>query len=95
MMMAADVYREVRHIFAILEQAPAVIRVFTNERELLVRQAARLVQHRGGHTHLANVVQQSGHAHILNGSGIQIELSRQIDHERAYGDGVKVGIFVL
>ena len=62
--------------------------------EFFVRQLARLVEHLSGHQGFAKVVQQARHPEFADQSLVQAQLPRQGHHQRAYGNGMHVGVVV-
>jgi hypothetical protein len=81
----ADVEHGFRSAAAFGQHVVAALRVRAHQRELVLGQAARLVQHIQRHQRLAHVVQQAGESGLAAGLVVHAELARQRHHQRAHG----------
>jgi len=69
--------------------------VAAHDRVLVIAELAGFVQHVQRHGHLADVMQQPGHAGLVHLVFRQPQLTCQCDHQRADRHRVHVGVFVL
>ncbi len=96
MVMQADVQHRVGYRGQRGEQhGVAALGVAAHDGVLVFAQLARLVEHIQRHGHLADVVQQPGHAGFLHLVLGQAELAGERDHQCAHRHRVHVSVFVL
>ena len=82
------------HATALAQHLPAFHGVGLDQREFLVGELARLVEHGQGDGGLAEIVQQPGQAGGAHLALVQPDLAAQRHHQRAHGHGVHVGVVV-
>ena len=85
-MMKADVERDLADTLAAEKHFVAGRRVALDQCEFVVGQFARLVEYFERNGHLADVMQEAGHAGLACRIGVEIKLARQRDHQAAHRD---------
>ena len=94
-MMQADVERHFRNIGSFQKHGVAEFGMMADTLHLVVVERAGLVEDSVLHAHLADIVQQAGHAVIAHLALAASEMARHIDHQGADCDRVEIGVFVL
>ena len=95
MVMQAHIQHGLGYVLPLLQQLVTLHRVLTHDVVFLIRQAARLVQHRFGHHRLTQVVQQASHAGVTHGRLILIRSPCQADHQRSHRHRMQIGVLIL
>ncbi|OIQ88505.1 hypothetical protein GALL_296390 [mine drainage metagenome] len=95
MMMQTHIQRHRIHPVAFQQQLVAFRRMALHRGELLVRELPGLVEDFLRDHHLAEIMQQSGHARLAGLLLIEAKLTRQGDHQGANRHRMHVGVIIL